>query len=301
MNENDNMAPGTPEEPPKKRIDVIKIIKWVLIAVFAGVFLYSATTLIMYYWASYNTQKGVDELRSVITESTPRPSPSPRPSTEPLSPDPTDAPPGPEDEDFVWKQNDRLYPLLVMNPDTVGWITIDGTNIDYPVMQTGEDDPDYYLNHGFDKNWDSLGLPFLDYRCELKPNSTVMLVYGHNIRSKIMFHHLLDYEDEQFWHENQYIIFDTIYGEGIYQIFSVFRFDVGRADKKGFQFHRYVEFENEDDFNEQMAGVMGAALYDTGITPEYGDKFLVLATCEYSSWNGRLVVYAREVQYTPSQ
>jgi len=300
MNETENMAPETPEEPPKKKSGAAKIIKWVLIAVFAGVFIYSASTLIMYYWASYNTQKGVDELRSVIPEATLRPSPTPRPSTAPRSPIATDAP-GIEDEDFVWKLNERLYPLTVMNPDTVGWITIDGTNIDYPVMQTGEANPDYYLNHGFDNNWDSLGLPFLDYRCELMPNSDVMIVYGHNIRSKIMFHHLLDYESEEFWRDNQYVIFDTIYGEGIYQIFSVFRFDVGRSDKEGFQFHRYVEFKDEDEFNEQMDAVMGAALYDTGITPEYGDKLLALATCEYSSWNGRLVVYAREVQYIPAQ
>ena len=294
-NENENLTRGH-RKRPKKRITWLVVARWVFIAVFAGVFVYSACMLGTYYLTSYNTQKNMANLKNVVVDvqATPRPSPTLRPT-----PNPQETPEAPKEID--WKVNEKYHPLVQLNSDVVGWIRIEGTNIDYPIMQTSEDDPEYYLNHNFEKNSDVLGLPFLDARCELMPNSDVMLIYAHNIRSKIMFHHLTDYESEEFWLENQYVAFDTIYAQGTYQIFAVFRFDVARSDKLGFQFHRYVDYSDEKEFAKQMEYVRDAALYDTGIAPVYGDKLLVLATCEYSTWNSRLVVFAREVEYIPTE
>ena len=268
-----------------------RVIRLGLILVFLGVFIYSATNLIRYYYEANKSQRGVDELKSMMAESTPRPSPTPRP-TAAVDPDATpEVTPEP-----VYEVLSRFSTLFDANSDLVGWIKIDGTNIDYPVMKKDtEKDGEFYLRNNFRGEYDINGLPFMDYRCEIGPNSEHLIVYGHNMKSQIMFHYLTSYEEEEFFKEHQYILFDTIYEEGTYQVIAAFVFDVAGSNKDGFQFHRYVNFKDEEQFEEYIEGVYSSSLYDTGVKAEYGDEILTLATCEYTTWNSRFVVVCKKV------
>ena len=262
-------------EKPKKN----RVLPIILSLVFLGVFAFSAYSLFGYYFDALKSMRGVNTVRELVGESTPRPLPTPAASRT---------------RNVDWTILDRFKPLHELNDELVGWIKIEGTNIDYPVMQSSEDTPEFYLAANFDKNYDVNGLPFLDYRCEIGPNSNHMLVYGHNMKSKIMFHHLTDYESEEHWREHPYILFDTIYEEATYEIFAAFIFDVGSMTKTSFQFHRYTEFEKAD-WDDFIKEVKRRSVYDTGITPVFGEEILTLATCEYTTWNSRFVVIARRV------
>ena len=148
---------------------------------------------------------------------------------------------------------------------------------------------------------------------ETKPDNVV--IYGHNLRTGGMFNKLTKYREESFWKEHQTFTFDTLYERHTYQIFAVFK-TAARQYKDdgtpwGYPYHRMNEFTTRDAFNKFIADIKGAAFtsggyqgwtfYDTGITPEYGDKLLCLSTCEYTmrdpdgTINGRLVVFAVRV------
>lgn len=264
-----------------------KVIRIVVLLLLLTCFGVSAYMLIGYYSEANKTENSMNDLRDALPSATPRPSPTAKPATPPEdTPEPTER---------VWEIDERFEALYEQNGEIVGWITIDGTNIDYPVMQSSEDDPEKYLHTSFDGSYDVNGVPFLDHRCELTPNSQNMIVYGHNMKSKIMFHYLTGYETEEFWQEHKYVIFDTIYDEGIYEVAAAYIFAPEGNNEENFRFHRYADFPTEEDFDEYLAEVEDRKLYDTGVEIEWGDELLTLATCEYSNYNGRFVVLAKKV------
>ena len=98
------------------------------------------------------------------------------------------------------------------NPDMVGWIRIDGTEVDYPVMYTpGED---YYLYRDFDKQESKQGCIFIDKHATLEPRDTNLLFHGHNMKDGSMFRTLLEYKKESYYKEHPTIHFDTLYERG---------------------------------------------------------------------------------------
>lgn len=260
-----------------------------LMLVFLGVFGVSIYRLATYYINANQTESVMSELRNTMPESTPRPSPvaTTGPDGVIVTPEPTER---------VWEISENFKPLHERNEEIVGWITIDGTNIDYPVMQSAASEPEKYLKIGFEGSPDSNGVPFLDYRCSITPRSGNLLIYGHNMNSKIMFHHLTDYESQEFWQEHRYIIFDTLYDEGTYEVASAFLYvATNAAGTDRFHFHEYVDFPDEDTFDEYLSEVDKIKLYSTDVEINWGDELLILATCEYSNQNGRFVVLAKKV------
>lgn len=177
------------------------------------------------------------------------------------------------------------------NLDFVGWLTIDGTNISYPVMQTPES-PNYYLRRGFDKQYSRHGVPYVQENCSLDTSDNVV-VYGHHMSDGTMFAELTKFESEDFYREHRTFSFDTMAGYGEYEIIAVFK--TVAYSQQGFQYQKFVSAENEAEFNEFVSRCKSLALYDTGVTAEYGDKLISLSTCEYSRTNGRLIVVAKKV------
>lgn len=179
--------------------------------------------------------------------------------------------------------------LFLQNPDLIGWLTIDGTKIDYPVMWTPED-PEYYSHRGFDKQDSQNGLLFLDEKSNINEYCGNLIIYGHNMKNGSMFADLLKYAKESFWEEHKEIQFDTLYESRIYEIVAVAQ----ENDVAELPF----EFTNADAETGTAAleKMSDNALYDTGIDMRYGDDFLTLSTCDYSEDNGRLVVMARRIQ-----
>ncbi len=179
--------------------------------------------------------------------------------------------------------------LLAQNNDFIGWIKIEGTNVNYPVMQT-IDTPNFYLKHNFEKQYSDYGVPYLDEECFVDLTNN-LVIYGHNMKNGTMFTDLEKYDSKEFWDEHQIINFDTMAEFSEYQVMYAFRFD---TNNETFCYNDYVDM-NEEEFAEFMAECEKRMAYDTGIRAEYGDEILTLSTCEYTHENGRFVVVAKKV------
>jgi sortase B len=187
-----------------------------------------------------------------------------------------------------------LAALHEQNPDIVGWIKIDDTRVDYPVMWT-PDDPEFYLRRNFQKEDSVAGTPFLDAASTM-PGSSNWLIYGHNMKNGTMFHDTLKYEDKAFYDGHKTIHFDTLEGEGLYEIVAVCYTQIYPEDAEVFKYYQYASITDEASFDAYVQGVKALSIYDTGVTPVWGDQLITLSTCEYSVEDGRFIVVARKMQ-----
>ncbi len=187
----------------------------------------------------------------------------------------------------------RFAALYERNPDFIGWLSIEETVINYPVMYR-PDDPAYYLDHDFDGARSSSGVPFLGEGCGLGDNN--IIIYGHNMNNGTMFSELTCYSEKSYCSAHPYLSFDTLDGNGIYEIIAVFRERVHAQDETGvFRYYAYGGSLTEERFNEYISGIKSLSLYDTGLTAAFGDKLLTLSTCDYHTDNGRFVVVAKKI------
>ena len=184
---------------------------------------------------------------------------------------------------------DKYADVYAQNSDLVGWVSIPGTRIDYPVMQT-KDNPDFYLKHAFDKSYSSYGVPYVQENCDIGISDNLVL-YGHHMNNGSMFSDLCKYESEDFYQEHKIIHFDTLESFGEYEVIAAFK--TVAYSEEGFKYYHFVRAESGEQFDEYIAECKELALYDTGVTAEYGDKLITLSTCEYSQTNGRMVVVAK--------
>lgn len=184
--------------------------------------------------------------------------------------------------------------LFERNPDIVGWLQIDGTRIEYPVMQNPQD-AEYYLNHDFDKKENKGGLPFLDAHSRAN-GSGILLIHGHHMKSGWMFKDLMKYKNENFYKEHATFQFSTLYEKEKYEIVAVILSQVYRKSDDVFKYYQIENVSTPAEFDSYVQNIKKLALYDTGVTARYGDKLVVLSTCEYSTENGRLAVVARKIK-----
>ena len=184
--------------------------------------------------------------------------------------------------------------LAKQNADLVGWISIEGTVLDYPVMAAPADDEDFYLTHGFDGERSRSGVPFLDRRCDANPLDTNTIVYGHHMKNGTMFAVLEGYQKEDFYQAHPVIRFDTLWEQGEYDIVAAFESRVFSKEEKGFRYYNFIHADDEAAFDAFVSQAKALSLYDTGVTATYGDSLLTLITCDYHTENGRFVVVARK-------
>ena len=186
---------------------------------------------------------------------------------------------------------DRYSEAYERNGDLVGWIYIEGTNINYPVMQTVSR-PNYYLKRNFEHQYSDYGVPYVAENCEVDISDNI-IIYAHNMKNGTMFSNLLLYEKEDFYTEHRFIQFDTLADYGTYEIVAVFRTVVSPRD--GFRFNHFVSAESKVQFDEFIAACKGLSLYETGVSAVYGDSLITLSTCEYTQADGRIVVVAKKI------
>lgn len=184
--------------------------------------------------------------------------------------------------------------LYNQNKSLIGWVKIADTVIDYPVMQTVNNE--YYLDHNFNQEYDKNGSIFLDASCSIYPRSTNLIIYGHHMKSGKMFGSLQKYQNESYYKEHKYIQFDTIYEEGTYEVMFVFRDKVYSQEDVNFKYYEFIDANSEEEFNSYMDEMAAISYYDTGVVAQYGDQLLTLSTCDYQQSNGRFVVVARKVE-----
>lgn len=188
----------------------------------------------------------------------------------------------------------KFAALREQNSDFIGWISIEGTNLDFPVM-FAPNNKDFYLRRDFNKEYSVYGVPYLDEKTTLGANdqSENLVVYGHNMKTGTIFGCLTDYKKAETYTQHPYIEFDTVYGDGKYEVFAAFAIDV--VADTSFVYNQYIDLD-EEEYNTYVDEVIARSDVDSGIRPTYGEQLLTLSTCEYSSDNGRYVVVARRVQ-----
>lgn len=188
---------------------------------------------------------------------------------------------------------DEYKTLYQKNKKLIGWLKIDDTKIDYPVMQTSNNE--YYLDHNYNQEYDKNGSIFLDSNCSIYPRSTNLIVYGHHMKSGKMFGQLQMYARESYSKEHALIQFDSIYEKGTYQVMYVFRSQVYNEDDFVFKYYQFIDANSEAEFDSYMKEMAAVSLYDTEVTANYGDSLLTLSTCDSSQEDGRFVVVAKKI------
>ena len=183
--------------------------------------------------------------------------------------------------------------LYNKNKKLIGWIKIDDTQIDYPVMQTANNE--YYMDHNFNQEYDRNGSLFLDKDCDIVHRNTNLIIYGHHMKSGKMFGGLNKYSSEEYCKAHPNIQFDTIYERGTYEVMYVFRSRIYNEDEVVFKYYQFLDAASAQEFNSNMQEMAALSLYDTGVTASYGDQLLTLSTCDYSEEDGRFVVVAKRV------
>lgn len=186
----------------------------------------------------------------------------------------------------------NLENIAKINSDVVGWIKIENTNIDYPVMQNG----DYYLHRNIYKNYSSHGTPYLVEYCNIQYSDN-LIIYGHHMNDNSMFAQLDDYKKHSFYENHKYIKFYSYYNgitiEKTYEIAIAFKTVV--YSDKGFKYYNYTNFSDVQELNDFIENCRKLEFYNTGIDINYGDKLITLSTCEYSQKDGRIVVVAKQI------
>ena len=219
------------------------------------------------------------------------------------------------DEDdlmYGYKSVDDMLPTIQewykKNSDCIGWLKIDDMVIDYPVMQTLNNE-EYYLDRDFDGNPSSAGCLILDtdsvvgegtkaadYKDGTKP-STNLIIHGHNMRNGSMFGDLDKYRKQDFEKQHSIIKFSSLYENREYEIVSVFLSQVYKKTQTDvFKYYKFFEANTQEEFDDFYKNIKKLQLYDTGVTAEFGDEFITLSVCTYHVENGRLVVVGKRIK-----
>ena len=280
----------------------------IILFILAGICILAAVILFVRgRMADRQMEEALDELRpSVSAEAT----------TEPVSSEESEpavtvtAPPEPSAEETPAPTEafDRVpnpyADSFLANKDMAAWLQIPGTNVDYPVMWTPEDET-YYLYRAFDGSENKNGCLLLDDESCVDPLTTNLIIHGHNMKSGAMFGSLTNYEDKDFYEDHKNIILYTEECQRNYEVIAVFRSQVYRKTDQVFKFYKFFQADTQEEFDDFYNNIKQLSQYDTGVTAEFGDHFLTLSTCVYHVEQGRFVVVAREVDpgdhYLPVQ
>lgn len=190
----------------------------------------------------------------------------------------------------------KVITLKQENQDVIGWIQIDNTIINYPLLQSTNKDKDYYLTHNYKQEKTKYGSIYLNKLSDISNVYSNSIIYGHNMKDEQMFNTLLKYENQDFYNEHKTIKIATEKKESEYLIICAFKSRIFYQNEQDvFRYYNYTNFEDEKTYNEYIQNCKQIQLYDTGVTATYGEKLITLITCEYSQDNGRMVVVAKKI------
>lgn len=200
---------------------------------------------------------------------------------------------------------DKYKESYSINSDLRGWLKIEGTVIDYPVMQNP--DEDYYINRDFYKNKSAAGALILDNGSEAGIGSkelgydiaptTNTLIHGHTMKNGTMFGGLKKYKDKKYFEEHKIIKFDSLYEEREYEVISAFYSQVYlKSDTESFKFYNFFEAKTQEELDYWIENISKLNLHDVNIEAELGDEFITLTCCAYHVDEGRFVVVAKRIK-----
>jgi len=208
--------------------------------------------------------------------------PTPKPTVKPT------AIPGPILESPInadyFEQLRREYD----NDDIIGYLKIEGTSIDYLVVQSN--DNQFYLEHNIHKEADRAGWVFLDYENDVMHDDPNTIIYAHNMRDDVMFHSLRNYTSKEYFEKHRYVTFNTEYADQTWEVFSFYN-----VNARSFYYIQVI-FPTHDDFVKLLMEMKSRSIYDTGVEVSLDDRVLVLSTCVGGNdRNERYVLNARLV------
>ena len=176
--------------------------------------------------------------------------------------------------------------LRAVNPEIVAWLSIDGTNIDYPVAQ--HSDNDYYLHHLFNGEWNSSGCLFMDCHNQSDFSGRHIIIYGHHMDNGTMFQNLMGYKNQSFYNEHPTAQLFTPDGAYTVEFFAGY---VTSVDGDAWK----LDFASDAEFVEWLDNAKNKSLFESHVTPTAADRIVTLSTCSYEFYNARFVLHGRLV------
>lgn len=247
---------------------------------FAGLFCVSAYQISGWYQDSQKSRREFEAIAQLVS------SPTVSTGLSGRADDHTDDSDNEDDQELL--PLSEYLAVYELNTDFVGWVSIEGTKINYPVVQS-PDEADFYLKHNFEKQYSDYGTPYMQADCD-PLTSNNLLLYGHSMKDGSMFTNLKKYRDVEFYREHPYIQFNTRYSYGTYEIIAAF---TTTANTGGFAYNAMVNAADEAEFDAYVAKCRELTPYEIESAAQYGDRLITLSTCEYTQNNGRMVVVAK--------
>ena len=272
----------------KKTIMNILMVLCLVVAIGCGIY------LACYYYTSSSTEKEFARLRQMVVKDKDI---NQLDDSTTLSSEENEGPSIQYDTIGGVKVQKKFAKLYRENSDFIGWLTIEDTMIDYPVMYTPNDSEngEFYIHRDFEMNYSSAGLPFIDGNCRIEQPTDNIIIYGHNMNSGTMFHDILKYQEEEFYNRHKTFRFDTIYGDETYEVVAALYGQVLPDESTAFKYYEFVNAGSEEEFKSFVDHVKEMSVVDTGVEVQYGDKLLTLSTCAYHVEDGRFAVIAKKI------
>ena len=233
----------------------------------------------------------------VITEA-PTPEPTPRPFgwDMPLVEDELIPTPDANTQVYALPTAPPVQPgfnkLLALNPETVGFLEIDDM-LSLPVVHR-ENDNEYYLTHGFEGGEAQEGALFMDGLNRLVPEDDCLIVYGHNMKNRTMFGRLDSFEDLAFLRQHSVIHFDTLYENRSYVAFAAFTASMDPGNRRYFDVRQFIF--DDVEFDKFVLKLQSRSMFRIPLDVRYGDRLLLLVTCDYTNKEGRFILALRQVR-----
>lgn len=279
MNNGDKMIPKLEHRRTKKPK---KIRFRILLTIFTIIFIISSVIIIKWMIDNNNVDKITNDIKNdtKVTEINDD-------NAENINP------PKSEESDY-WKYIKipliavDFNNLLEKNRETVGWIKVEGTSINYPVVQTTNND--YYLNHAYDKSKNAAGWIFADYRNNMKNFDKNTIVYGHGRLNTTMFGSLKNITTSG-WYKNSdnYIVkFSTPYENTLWQVFAVYKISTET-------YYLTTNFTSEKSYYEFLTTLQKRSLYNFNVELNHDDKIITLSTCSNDN-KSRIVMHAKLIK-----
>ena len=245
-----------------KKIIIINIICIILI----GVLIYSGIKIYNWYKENENSKKVAKQISETVT----------------IQQNENEEESG-EQKQYIIDFNS----LKEQNDQTVAWIKVNNTSIEYPIVKTSNNS--YYLTHSFDKTYNSAGWPFADYKNKFDGTDKNIVLYGHNRKDGSMFATLKSILSPEWYNneENRNIIFNTENENSIYEVFSVYQI-------KNEEYYIQTEFKNESKFAKFLETIKKRSVKDFEVEVTSEDSILTLSTCANNN-KYRVVLHAKKV------
>ena len=257
-----------------------KIILIILAVICVAVLVFSLYQGMIIYIPQKQEQQRFEELRQIVEQDGEGKSDSSQPpEAETKSSSPAE------------ENRSGFVDIVRINDDFRGWLKIKDMVIDYPVVKSSDDDPEFYLHRDYDKNYSFSGTPFIGAGAD--ENSDAFVIYAHNMNNGTMFGTLDNYADKGWAEQHPYIHFDTANEDRVYRVFAALQTTIGSENE--FKYNERAGKLSDEEYKAFVNDIKDASVMYTSDIPAKKAQIIMLSTCGYHSEDGRFVVAAYRV------